>query len=361
MGPHADALGASTMELLAATLKGLLGPDGWSVLSFVYWQILWPLISQPSMHWVYLLSSLLLGCMFLVVTAGPQRLALRSLPGLLFPRIIWRHASTQVDVRFFLLNQLLMSHLRLNVWVIGLFGLLHIQELVQGLLGLVVPAPDPAHTPGVLALAAFTLSMGVAFDFARYLSHRLHHRIPVLWEFHKVHHSAEVLTVFSNYRNHPVETMLELLLRLVATVAVAAAFGCFYSAGLQEYTVLNYGALTFVYYVTAHLRHSHLPFDFGPLRSVFISPRMHHLHHSADPKHFDRNFGFLLSFWDRCAGTLYLPQPGETFQLGLPPEAGRFDSAWNLYLQPFLASYRLLVRPRGPRQPVARESGYAAF
>ena len=49
------------MESLATTLKGLLGPDGWSVLSFVYWQMLWPLISQPSMHWVYLLSSLLLG------------------------------------------------------------------------------------------------------------------------------------------------------------------------------------------------------------------------------------------------------------------------------------------------------------
>jgi sterol desaturase/sphingolipid hydroxylase (fatty acid hydroxylase superfamily) len=338
------------MESFATALKGLLGPDVWSVLSFVYWQILWPPISQPSMHWMYLLSSLLLGCIFLLVAAGSQRLTLRALPGALFPRAIWRHASTQVDVRFFVLNQLLMSHLRLNVWVIGLFGLLHVQDVVQGLLGWVVAAPEPARAPGALALVAFTLSMGVAFDFARYLSHRLHHRIPVLWEFHKVHHSAEVLTVFSNYRNHPVETMVELLLRLVAAAVVAGVFGCFYSAGLKEYTVLNYGALTFVYYLTAHLRHSHVPFDFGPLRSVFISPRMHQLHHSADPKHFDRNFGFLLSFWDRCAGTLYLPQAGEAFKLGLPPEAGRFDSAWNLLVQPFIASYRLLVPQRAPRK-----------
>jgi sterol desaturase/sphingolipid hydroxylase (fatty acid hydroxylase superfamily) len=339
------------MESLAAALKGLLGPDVWSVLSFVYWQILWPPISQPSMHWVYLLSSLLLGCIFLVVAAGSQRrLTLRTLPGALFPRAVWSHASTRVDLRFFVLNQLLMSHLRLNVWVIGLFGLLHVQEVVQGLLGWLVAAPDPARAPGALALVMFTLGMGVAFDFARYLSHRLHHRIAVLWEFHKVHHSAEVLTVFSNYRNHPVETMVELLLRLVAAAVVAGVFGCFYSAGLKEYTVLNYGALTFIYYLTAHLRHSHVPFDFGPLRSVFISPRMHQLHHSADPKHFDRNFGFLLSFWDRLAGTLYLPHPGETFKLGLPPEAGRFDSAWNLLVQPFIASYRLLVPLRAPRK-----------
>jgi hypothetical protein len=57
-----------------------------------------------------------------------------------------------------------------------------------------------------------------------------------------------------------------------------------------------------------------------------------------------------LSFWDRCAGTLYLPQAGETFKLGLPPEAGRFDSAWNLLVQPFIASYRLLVPQRAPRK-----------
>jgi sterol desaturase/sphingolipid hydroxylase (fatty acid hydroxylase superfamily) len=335
------------MESFAASLKGLLGPDVWSVLSFVYWQIIWPPISQPSMHWVYLLSSLVLGCVFLLLTSAPRRLTLRSLPGALFPRVIWRHASTAVDVRFFVLNQLLMSHLRLNVWVIGLVSLLHVQELVQRLLGGLVAAPDAARTPGAPALVLFTLVMGVAFDFARYLSHRLHHRIPLLWEFHKVHHSAEVMTVFTNYRNHPVETVVELLLRLVATALVAGVFGCFYSVGLKEYTVLNYSALTFIYYLTAHLRHSHVPFDFGPLRSVFISPRMHQLHHSADPKHFDRNFGFLLSLWDRCAGTLYLPHPGETFKLGLPPEAGRFDSAWNLLVQPFIASYRLL-RPRRP-------------
>jgi sterol desaturase/sphingolipid hydroxylase (fatty acid hydroxylase superfamily) len=105
---------------------------------------------------------------------------------------------------------------------------------VQGLFGWLVAAPDPARAPDAPALVMFTLGMGVAFDFARYLSHRLHHRIPVLWEFHKVHHSAEVLTVFSNYRNHPVETMVELLLRLVAAAVVAGVFGCFYSAGLKE-------------------------------------------------------------------------------------------------------------------------------
>jgi len=334
------------MESLATVLKAWLGPDICSLLSLVYWQVLWPLISQPSMHWVYLLSSLLVGGVFLLATAAPRRLSLRTLPGALFPRVIWSHASTKVDVRFFLLTQLLMSHMRLNVWVLGLFSLLHVQDLVQRSLHWAIPVSHPAREPGVLALLIFTVCMGVAFDLARFLSHRLHHRVPFLWEFHKVHHSAEVLTVFSNYRNHPVETMVELLLRLVLAAVVTGVFGCFYAEGLKEYTVLNYGALTFLYYLTAHLRHSHIPFDFGPLRSVLISPRMHHVHHSADPKHFDRNFGFLLSIWDRWSGTLYMPGRDETFQFGLPPEAGRFDSAWNLLVQPFAASYRMLARPR---------------
>ena len=334
------------MESLGSFLRGWLGQDIGSLLSLAYWQVVWPLISQPSMHWVYLLSSLLLGCVFLLATAAPRRLTLRTLPGALFPRVIWSHSSTKVDVRFFLLTQLLMSHLRLNVWVIGLFGLLHVQDMVRWLLHWVVAESSPVREPGALALVVFTVSMGVAFDLARFLSHRLHHRIPFLWEFHKVHHSAEVLTVFSNYRNHPVETMVELLLRLALAAVVTGVFGCFYAEGLKEYTVLNYGALTFVYYLTAHLRHSHIPFDFGPLRSVLISPRMHHVHHSADPKHFDRNFGFLLSIWDRWSGTLYLPGRDETFQFGLPAEAGRFDSAWNLLVRPFAASYRLLARPQ---------------
>lgn len=355
MGAHARAVGplaCAPMDSLSTSLKELLGPDGWSVLSFIYWQVLRPLYSQPSMHWVYLLASLALACLFYLVGAGVRPRSLRELLGSVFPREVWAHPSTRVDWRFFVVNQILIANLRISVWVIGLVGLLYVQQGVQWLGSWVLPAPDPTRQPGAAAMVAFTLAMGIGFDFSRYLSHRLHHRIPMLWEFHKVHHSAEVLTMFSNYRNHPVETAVELALRLIAVALIGGIFGCFYPSGLVEITILNLGGLAFVYYLTAHLRHSHVPFDFGRLRKVFISPRMHQLHHSADPKHFDRNFGFMLSIWDQLAGTLYLPHPSEKFALGLPPEAGRFDSAWNLYVQPFIACWRMLRDPASAPVPV---------
>ena len=50
---------------------------------------------------------------------------------------------------------------------------------------------------------AATLTTAVLGDFAVFYFHLLQHRIPFLWELHKVHHSAEVLTPLTVYRLHP--------------------------------------------------------------------------------------------------------------------------------------------------------------
>jgi sterol desaturase/sphingolipid hydroxylase (fatty acid hydroxylase superfamily) len=330
------------LDSLIASFKNLLGSTGSEVASFLYWQVFHPLIAPGSLHWVFITSTVVVAWLYFAARASDEGNGLRGFARFLFPRAVWAHPSAVVDYKFFFVNQVLMANVRMGTWIVGLAGLLYVREDMQWLLGLVLTPGDPQRKPGLLAMVAFTIAMGVAFDYARYLSHRLHHRFAILWEFHKVHHSAEVLTPFTNYRNHPVETVVELFLRVIITAAVSGTFGFFYPAGVVEYTVLNYGALTAFFYLTAHLRHSHVPLDFGPLRTILISPRMHHVHHSAVQAHFDKNFGFLFAFWDRLGGTLYLPHKDETFDLGLPPEAGRFDSAWNLYIEPFRSCYRML-------------------
>ena len=35
----------------------------------------------------------------------------------------------------------------------------------------------------------------------------------------------------------------------------------------------------------------------------FLSPSLHLIHHSNNPKHFDKNFGFVFVFWDKLFGT----------------------------------------------------------
>jgi sterol desaturase/sphingolipid hydroxylase (fatty acid hydroxylase superfamily) len=39
------------------------------------------------------------------------------------------------------------------------------------------------------------------------------------------------------------------------------------------------------------------------LRWLVVTPDMHRVHHSIEPKEFNRNFGFNLSCWDRIFGS----------------------------------------------------------
>ena len=57
-----------------------------------------------------------------------------------------------------------------------------------------------------------------------------------------------------------------------------------------------------------HLRHSHIwiPFQ-GLAGKLFQSPAHHQVHHSTDPRHFDKNLGFALAVWDWAFGTLHIP------------------------------------------------------
>ena len=56
--------------------------------------------------------------------------------------------------------------------------------------------------------ALFTFSYFILNDFSRFFVHKLLHEVPFLWEFHKVHHSARVLTPITVFRTHPVEGIL---------------------------------------------------------------------------------------------------------------------------------------------------------
>ena len=69
-----------------------------------------------------------------------------------------------------------------------------------------------------------------------------------------------------------------------------------------------------------HLQHTHMWIAFrGVFGRIFISPAHHQVHHSADPKHFNTNFGSCLALWDWMFGTLYVPQKErEPLVFGVP-------------------------------------------
>jgi sterol desaturase/sphingolipid hydroxylase (fatty acid hydroxylase superfamily) len=163
--------------------------------------------------------------------------------------------------------------------------------------------------PPLLLDAARTLALFLAYDLGFFVDHTLKHRIPALWELHKTHHSAEVLTPLVNFRVHPFDSLiLANTLSLFIGVAGGAAT---YLLGTQARSLLLFddNALMVLYiYLTAQLQHTQvwIPFT-GAWGRVFMSPAHHQLHHSADPAHFNCNMGASLAVWDWLAGSLRPP------------------------------------------------------
>ena len=206
-------------------------------------------------------------------------------------------------------------------------------EILVKLLGI----PETPVQPGLITDIAVTAGIVVASDLGFFVSHYLQHRIPLLWEFHKVHHSAEVLHPVTAYRSHPVDEAIKMTIVGSGIGVVLGLSAYLVGQPVEGVTVLGVNVLVLIYSVAgAHLRHSHVWLSYGPLDRVFVSPAMHQIHHSCESRHSDKNLGGMFTIWDRLAGTLYLPHAQETLPLGLHSEEHReYTSVLRLYLLPF--------------------------
>ena len=117
--------------------------------------------------------------------------------------------------------------------------------------------------------------------------HRWHHRLAIIWPFHAVHHSAEVLTPLTVYRKHPVYDLLSaaahsILIGLLQGILLAVLAG-----RIDVALIGGTNAMYVLFQLTgSNLRHSHLWLRYGNLlEHVFISPAQHQIHHSLAPAH----------------------------------------------------------------------------
>jgi Fe(3+) dicitrate transport protein len=269
-----------------------------------------------------------------------------SLLGFLFPRSIWLHRSALLDYRLAIVRALLqvtvLASLAIPVKVVAL-ALARLLWRHAGIL--------PRSTLGdTTILVLFSVTAFVAEDFARYVVHRLAHRVPALWELHKVHHSAEVLTPMTVYRTHPIESIV---MRAGAALALAVVTGIFvwmFPGRIQAWEFAGVYGLSFIWNLLgANLRHSHVRLSYGPiLEHVFISPTQHQIHHSNDAQHYDTNFGSALALWDWLFGSLRVSRRGERLTFGLPREVRNHgDSVGSVLVAPLgFAVKRLIERRR---------------
>jgi len=273
------------------------------------------------------------------------------------------HRSAKLDYKYYVVNRLLGL-----VFMTGLTGVGAITGavIVANLEALFGPANltwsgSALATLGIVYFVVTTLATDLGF----FLCHALHHKSKFFWEFHKVHHSAQVLTPITNYRFHPVEKILMVTITGITAGSVIGVFFYLFGdqVGVPNYlliTAANVGVITYGFRFIANHRHSHIWLSFGPkLEHVFISPAQHQIHHSCEARHLDKNLGLQFAIWDWIAGTLYVPNGWELFALGLEnDEHEDYDSIRSLYLLPFKRAWAVLGAGQS-RAPTAsaRETG----
>jgi sterol desaturase/sphingolipid hydroxylase (fatty acid hydroxylase superfamily) len=146
-------------------------------------------------------------------------------------------------------------------------------------------------------------------DFIIYVLHRALHGVPLLWRFHRIHHSSVRMDWLAAARVHPLEQIL---------LTTATGLPMFLLGFSPEALAIYVG----IYQVHSLLLHAHTRLSFGPLAAVFTPPWVHHWHHADQPEAYDSNFGSQLVIWDKLFGTAYRPaeRRPERFGVDTAPE-----------------------------------------
>ena len=316
-------------------------------------QLSLPFFSVTSLlYWPHLAAALALSALVVLrerargrpYTAASFRATLRA----------YVHPSARVDVAFYFVNGVVYPLLVLP-WLLDDGAL---RKVVSDEVAELFGARSGGGQAGVVTLVVLAAAIFVAYDFGRFVGHYLQHKVPVLWELHKVHHTARTLNPMTTFRMHPVDLAMMATVPSLSVAAMAGVILHLFPGDDALWGELSLrAALGFFVFDLAGstLRHTSVWLSYGPvLGRVFISPAQHQIHHSADPTHFGKNMGFVLAIWDWMAGTLYLTGEREDLQYGAgDSDDDAYRSVVRLYGLPFVRIARRLKRAASGQRGVA--------
>jgi len=277
-----------------------------------YANYLWDEISHPGWHnYFYWLIGISLFAMLLewIVPWRKQQARIRE--------DFW------LDVFYMFFNFFLFSLIVYNALSDVFVKFFHDILANAGIRNLV--AIEIAHWPHWAQLVL----MFVLRDFIQWNIHRLLHRVPFLWEFHKVHHSVQQMGFAAHLRYHFMETLVYRSLEYVPLAMIGF--------GLKDFFIVHISALAI-----GHLNHSNIYLPLGPLKYLFNSPQMHIWHHAEriPSKLSGVNFGLSLSLWDYLFGTVYMPHDGRDEKLGF----SKIERYPHTFFRQVIAPFQSLLR-----------------
>jgi lathosterol oxidase len=210
-----------------------------------------------------------------------------------------------------------------TLYFVASHGLIQVLSLL-----ILLPATVLGRWLAVPALQAFVqswpqllqfLAVLLIADLTQYAVHRAFHEVPLLWRFHRVHHSSEALDWLAGSRLHLVDVVVTRGLVLVPVAILGFAQGAVYA---------------YLVFVSVHavFIHANFALPAGWLEHVLVMPRFHHWHHAAAAEAVNRNYAVHLPWLDRLFGTLCFPEAAWPSAYGLarekPPERFLAQFAW---------------------------------
>jgi sterol desaturase/sphingolipid hydroxylase (fatty acid hydroxylase superfamily) len=157
-------------------------------------------------------------------------------------------------------------------------------------------------------------------DLVQYWVHRAFHRVPALWRFHAVHHSAKSMDWLAGARMH----FLEIIVLRGLTAVPMFTLG-FEPAAIQAYLLI-------VYFYSAFI-HANIGWQLSWIAPLLATPRFHHWHHGLEREAIDVNFAIHFPLYDRLFGTYHLPDRWpEGYGIGGHPVPNGY---WRQFLYPF--------------------------
>jgi sterol desaturase/sphingolipid hydroxylase (fatty acid hydroxylase superfamily) len=186
----------------------------------------------------------------------------------------------------------------------------------------------------LLSFAAYV----VVLDLIGYWIHRAQHQFHWWWQLHSLHHAQRQMTVWSDNRNHLLDSLLVDSLMVLAAQAIGVAPGQFIAVV----------ALT---RLSESFQHGNLKIWFGQIgERLWVSPRFHRLHHAIGIGHESNhktlgghNFGILLPWWDMLFGTANFEKRFDPTGVRDQVEQGR-DYGRGFWQQQWLGIKRLAGR-----------------
>jgi len=249
--------------------------------------------SERRTYWLYLLSGFVIGIIF----TWNNKKKLNWFIKRTFSKNYWFNRSCYTDYQWILINQVIKFLLIVPLLASSLTVAIYINRVFIESFG----PGNFLYWPYQYVVITFTLLLFIIEDFSRFIVHWLYHRVPVLWKYHSVHHSATVLTPLTLYRVHSIEYFLNNCRGVLVVGVVSGVFMYCFDGVIGFTDVLGVNLFNFLFNLAAaNLRHSHVRISFGYLEHLFISPAQHQIHHSREKKHFDKNFGSCLAIWDKA-------------------------------------------------------------